>query len=141
MALQRSARYLVALLSLGIAIYAAVHLQDARHLRSANRAGVAGHYSEAVAEARRVRREPARHEALVVQGTALRRLGRPKSAARVLRAALRVDPDDWSTRRDLASALLATGQRRSARHQMAVALALNPRMILPPGFAADRREP
>ena len=63
---------------------------------------------------------------------ALRMLG---ASSREFQAALKGDPRNWRVRRDWARVLLALGDRRAAQAQMALALALNPRMPLPPGFA------
>lgn len=53
-----------------------------------------------------------------------------------LSAALRHDPNDWVLVRDDAVVLLALGRRPAAKAEMQRALALNPRMDLPPGFVA-----
>ena len=62
--------------------------------------------------------------------------GDAAAAHRELRAALRRDPNNWVLHRDDAVVLLALGRRSAARRAMHRALALNPRMELPPGFAA-----
>jgi Flp pilus assembly protein TadD len=50
------------------------------------------------------------------------------------RAAAHRDPRNFAIHRDWAVALLRAGERERARRRMAKALALNPRLILPPGF-------
>jgi Flp pilus assembly protein TadD len=57
-------------------------------------------------------------------------------AHRDLRAALRHDPNSWLLQRDDAIVLLALGRRLDARRALQRALALNPRMDIPPGFLA-----
>ena len=59
-----------------------------------------------------------------------------RAARRELRAAILRAPNDWVLRRDDAVVLLALGRRSPARREMRRALALNPRMELPPGFVA-----
>lgn len=56
-------------------------------------------------------------------------------AIRESRRALRLSPNDWSAYRDLAVLLNRADDRPAARAAMARALALNPRLDLPPGFA------
>jgi Flp pilus assembly protein TadD len=58
------------------------------------------------------------------------------AAHRELRRALRRDPNVWLLHRDDAVVLLALGRRAAARRAMRRARALNPRIELPPGFAA-----
>ena len=54
------------------------------------------------------------------------------------RQAVRRDPNNWVLHRDYAIVLRRLGDRARARTRMGTALALNPRMILPPGFAAAK---
>lgn len=55
-------------------------------------------------------------------------------AAVELSAAARRSPNDWVLQRDYAIVLRALGRRAKARARMQRALALNPRLQLPPGF-------
>lgn len=49
-------------------------------------------------------------------------------------------PNDWAVQRDLAVVLLRAGHRRDARVAIRRALALNPRLELPPGFVLRPRD-
>lgn len=90
---------------------------------------------EALDAARRAPATPPGVEALMLEARALTRLGRDDAAARAYRRAAQREPTDWMIRRDLAVVLARAGDRSAARAEMARALALNPRMTLPFGFA------
>ncbi len=72
--------------------------------------------------------------ALAVRAAAHIAQGRYADAHRNLRAALRRDPNSWLLERDDAIVLLALDRRLDARRALQRALALNPRMDIPPGF-------
>ncbi len=109
--------------------------QESR-LRTANLLGAHGRFAAAVTEARQVTRPPARARAALVEAYALRAMGRLPQAALAFRRAANEDPANWTIRRDFATTLLAVGRGSAARAQLRRALRLNPRMGLPPGFAA-----
>jgi Flp pilus assembly protein TadD len=75
--------------------------------------------------------------ALAVRADAHIAQGRYGEAHLNLRAALRRDPNNWLLERDDAIVLLALGRRQDARRALQRALALNPRMDIPPGFVAS----
>jgi Flp pilus assembly protein TadD len=114
--------------------YLFVSAREADVLRDANRLGLQGRYADALAQARRVSRPPADARAELVEAYALRELGRPVAASAAFARATRRDPGNWVIRRDWAVVLAQLGRQRQAGVQMARALALNPRMSLPPGF-------
>jgi Flp pilus assembly protein TadD len=75
--------------------------------------------------------------ALAVRAGAHIAQGRYAEAHLNLRAALRRDPNNWLLERDDAIVLLALDRRLAARRALQRALALNPRMDIPPGFVAS----
>lgn len=107
-----------------------------RKLRSAERAGSGGDYAKAAAIAAGIHREPAATRARLVEAYALRAEGRPAAALAAFRAAAAADPARASIHRDIAALLLARGDRRAAKAELTVALALDPRIELPPGVEA-----
>ncbi len=111
---------------------------DERALDRANAAGLRGDYARALAEARTATGSTARARAAMTEAYALAGQGRFRAAASRFAAAARSEPRNWVVRRDWARTLLASGGRRAAQTQMRRALALNPRMRLPPGFAQSR---
>lgn len=133
----RSARATAAALAavcLVVGVYLALGARDADRVRSANRLGIAGAYEQAIATAGHVTRAPATRDAVLVQAYAYLGLGRSRDAIAAFHRALRLDPKNWRIYRDLASTLLAAGARRSARIEMARALELDPKLVLPAGF-------
>lgn len=112
--------------------------RDASRLEEANRLGGEGRLAEALAEARRVEREPSVRRARLVRAYALRELGDLPAAEQAFRAAARQDPANWVVQRDHALVLAALGRDRAAAGAMGRALQLNPRMPLPAGFARSR---
>lgn len=132
-----SARATAAALAAGcllIGVYLALGARDADLVRSANRLGIVGAYEQAIATAGQVTRAPATRDAALVQAYADAALGRHRDAIAAFHRALRLDPNNWRIYRDLASTLLAAGARRSARIEMARALELDPKLVLPIGF-------
>jgi Flp pilus assembly protein TadD len=117
-----------------IAAYLALNATDARRIRRANELGARGFYSQAIAVAGKVSSGSQRGDALRVDGYSDLALGRDRDAIAAFRQALRHTPQDWVLHRDLASALLLVGARASARVEMGRALALNPKLVLPPRF-------
>jgi Flp pilus assembly protein TadD len=83
---------------------------------------------------RDVDRDPAASRAAAVRAYA--RAGREEyeRSAEAFSQALRRDPNDWALHRDYGQVLLQLGRREKAQARMRRALALNPRMRLPPGF-------
>jgi Flp pilus assembly protein TadD len=115
----------------------ALHARDESALRAANTLGLHGHYAAAAARARTVHRAPAEGRALRVQAYAAAATGHLRDAAALFARAAARDPRDWELQRDWARTLLAAGRREAAARHMAAALALNPRMALPPGFVGN----
>ncbi|MDQ3092327.1 MAG: tetratricopeptide repeat protein, partial [Actinomycetota bacterium] len=62
--------------------------------------------------------------------------GQIAQARTAFRNAVVRDPNNWVLQRDYAIALLGVGERAEAQARMGRARALNPRMLLPPGFEA-----
>lgn len=112
--------------------------KEAGEVSRADQLETAGRSGEALDAARSSPRAFPNGDVLVVEARALARLGRYDAAARAYRRALQHDPTDWTAQRDLALVLALAGERAAARAEMARALALNPGMSLPFGFA--RRE-
>ncbi len=108
--------------------------RDEKRLQQANALGIRGDLHGAIATAREVRGGPALTQAHAVVAYAELALHRPTAGARELRLALRGRPNDWLLRRDLGVVLLRLGHRKEAQDEMTRALALNPRLRLPPGF-------
>jgi Flp pilus assembly protein TadD len=111
---------------------------DERRLERANAAGLRGDYRLALHEAGAVHDDAAAPRAAVTAAYALAGMRRYRAAAVRFAAAARQEPSNWTIRRDWARVLLAAGRRPQARVQMARALALNPRLRLPPGFVRSR---
>jgi len=76
--------------------------------------------------------------AAATRGRAYVRLGRLAEARAALQSAVRRDPNNWVLQREYAGVLLQLGERAKARARMSRAKALNPRMLLPPGFVDAR---
>jgi Flp pilus assembly protein TadD len=93
-------------------------LHDGRYAAAAQRAGVA----------------PGDARAALIEAYALRDAGREREAVAAFSRASAADPGNWIVRRDWAVLLAQLGQRDAAARQMAAALRLNPRLVLPAGF-------
>jgi Flp pilus assembly protein TadD len=126
-----------------VCLLAGLYLAQARHdaqlLKEANHLGLARQYEEAVTTARMVKRPPSDAQALAVQAYALERLDRPRAASLAYERAVRRDPNNWILHRDWAVLLASLGKRRQAAQEMGLALRLNPRLELPPGFTRPLR--
>jgi Flp pilus assembly protein TadD len=107
---------------------------DEARLQRAGDDVAAGRSAEALAELDGLDGDAA-DRAAAVRGYAQLGAGRLKRARSDLRAAVQRDPNNWLLQRDYAVVLLRVGERARARARMSRALALNPRMALPPGFA------
>ncbi len=94
----------------------------------------AGRNAEALAELKALDGEAA-ERAAALRGYARIGAGRLQRAQADLRAAVQRDPNNWLLQRDYAVVLLRAGERSRAKARMSRALALNPRMALPDGFA------
>lgn len=116
----------------------ASHGEEAR-LQRANQLGLEGDYARALATARQIPDGPARSGADVVRAYAHRARGENAAAAAAFSRALRRRPNDWTLQRDYASVLLGLGRRAKAQARMRQALRLNPKMMLPAGFAPAAR--
>jgi Flp pilus assembly protein TadD len=73
--------------------------------------------------------------AALVEAYALRDAGHGTAAAAAFARASAADPDNWVIRRDWGILLAQIGKRDAAAQQMAIALRLNPRLVLPAGFS------
>jgi Flp pilus assembly protein TadD len=118
-----------------VSAYLATSARDEAAIRTAADAGRAGDYRSAAREASRV---PSSAVAARVEAAALFGLGRAGAADAAFARAAALAPADWRLRRDWALARLAAGDRPGAAAQMRAALAHNPRLKLPPGFAERR---
>ncbi len=112
----------------------AVQAHNEDRLRTANLLALGGHLAAAARLAHSIDTAPTASAAGRTEGDAELLSGRFALAAAALRRSLARAPNAWTARRDLAVALLALGRRGSARREMARALALNPLLVLPPGF-------
>jgi poly-gamma-glutamate capsule biosynthesis protein CapA/YwtB (metallophosphatase superfamily) len=122
-----------------VCVLAASWLFSTRHyerrLELANAAGLRGDYRLAIAEAGAARAgATTAGRAAAVRAYALLHLQRWRAASAGFADAVRSDPADWQLRRDWAQTLLIVGAQRAAARQMSDALALNPRMRVPPVF-------
>jgi len=107
----------------------AAKVADARELAGPDQA------RDALGAAERAPAEAPNRDVLLIKARSRAELGMPEAAARAYRRAVQREPSDWLARRDLAVVLARAGERQAARTQMARALALNPRMRIPFGFA------
>jgi protein O-GlcNAc transferase len=129
-------RFALAALCLLLAGWLVLARADESHVRRAAQLGAAGRYDAAAAEAAGVTRRPAAASAALLRGRALAGAGDFASSAAAYAHAARLEPRDWTVRREWARVLLALGRRQAARSQMTASLALNPRQSLPAGFVA-----
>lgn len=133
---------LAAIAASGACVLAAAYLWGARD--DALQAGAArgllddGSYGAAADKAAAA---PADARALRIRAYALRDAGNSGAAGTAFAAAAAADPENWLLRRDWAVLLAQVGDRAGAAKQMAVALGLNPRMKLPPGFLKPGQTP
>jgi hypothetical protein len=133
---------LAAIAASGACVLATVYLWAARD--DAVRTGAArglldeGRYGAAASKAATA---PGDAHALLVRAYALRDAGRSSAAGTAFAAAAAADSDNWVLRRDWAILLAQVGDRPAAARQMTVALALNPRLELPPGFLKPGQTP
>ncbi len=125
---------LVALAAIVAALYLADAAQDAQRVERAERLIVDGRPAAALDEIDGVTGRPAGARALSLRAAELSDGGDIVAALDAYRRAAERAPDDWAVRRDWAVLLLSVGQRGGAQAQMDRALALNPRLELPPGF-------
>jgi tetratricopeptide (TPR) repeat protein len=121
---------------LAAAAYLALHAGDEAKVRDAALLGAAGRYDAALARVDGLTREPSATRAWRIRAAALVGAGRVPEAEHAFAEAARRAPRDWTLRRDWALVRLSAGDRRGAARQMRLALALNPRLHLPPGFTA-----
>jgi Flp pilus assembly protein TadD len=131
---QRYTAVAAALACLLTAGYLVLQSSAESRVRRANELGAQNRYADALHEAQKVSRAPAVLRALDVEAKAAGLLGRVDVAERAYAEALDRDPSNWRLRQDHAVILLQQRQRAAARREMSRALALNPKMKLPPGF-------
>jgi len=127
----------LALVCAALGFYLAVAGGVEAHLGRANADLLAGRDAEALAELDGLEGESARRAA-ALRGRAHLGLGQLRRARRALQQAARRDPNNWALQRDYAIVLLRLGQRAKAKARMRRARALNPLMVLPPGFTAAK---
>ena len=128
---------LIGLVCAVLGAYLAVSSRGEASLARANAALLAGNHAEALSELEGLEGEHA-GRASAVRGHAYFGLGQLRPARAALQKAARRDPNNWFLQRDYAIVLLRLGERPKARARMRRALALNPRMPLPPGFVATK---
>ena len=127
---------LAALACLLAASYLAVHARDEATLRDANRLALRGDYGQAIKRSAPLIGSSTGLGALLVEAHSYVALRKYAHAASLFRRAAQLAPQDWQIRSDLANTLQVMGRVRSAREQIALAVALNPRLALPGGSAA-----
>ena len=123
----------LALLCLSLGVYLAVSSRQEGRLDRAAADLAAGRNADALRELEGLDGEAGRRAA-ALRGRAYRNSGRLDAARREFQTAARRDPNNWVLQREYARVLLALGERAKARARMSRAKALNPRMVLPPGF-------
>ena len=128
---------LIGLVCSVLGAFLAVSSRGEASLARANAALVAGNHAEALSELEGLEGEHA-NRASAVRGYAYFGLGQLRRARAALQKAARRDPNNWFLQRDYGIVLLRLGERPKARARMRRALALNPRMPLPPGFVASK---
>jgi Flp pilus assembly protein TadD len=140
---ERLAAIAAAVLCAATAIYLTGQREQAVRVERANELGTQGHFAAAAQEAARVTGRPASVEGRTVRGRALLALHRYAAADGQFAAGLRDEPKNWALHRDRAIALQALRRSSAADRELSLALALNPRMPLPPGFTVSglAREP
>jgi Flp pilus assembly protein TadD len=124
----------LALVCASLGVYLAVSSRGEARLGRANADLVAGRHADALAELAGLGGETGRRAA-ALRGYAYRESGQLPRARRAFQIAVRRDPNNWVLQRDYAGVLLALGERAKARARMTKARALNPRIVLPRGFA------
>jgi len=129
----RSSFVAVALVCASLGIYLAVSSRGEARLSHAHAQLLAGRNDEALDELARLEGE-AGLRAATLRGRAYRNSGRLGPARRAFQTAVRRDPNNWVLQREYAVVLLRLGERAKARARMSRARALNPRLLLPPGF-------
>ena len=123
----------VALVCASLGTYLAISSRDEARLSRAHAHVLAGRNAEALDELAGLRGET-QLRAAALRGRAYRNSGRLQPARREFQSAVRRDPYNWVLQREYAVVLLRLGERAKARARMSRAKALNPRMLLPPGF-------
>ncbi len=132
---RRLTAMLVAIPCFLAAAYMWVRAEDAFKVADAREIAGAEQPRDALTAAERAPAEAPNRSVLLLRARARAELGRHRAAARDYQRAVQREPSDWLARRDLAVVLARAGERGAARAQMAKALALNPRMAIPFGFA------
>lgn len=102
--------------------------QDERTLRAANEAGATGQLDLAKRLAAQLTEGTTAADAWMIRASVAVSEGRLASAARALRRALELRPNDWRARRDLATVLALQGASRAAFVEFSRAAKLNPKM-------------
>jgi Flp pilus assembly protein TadD len=134
----RLAQVGIALACAAVAAYLATGRVGESRLERARDDVAHSRYKDALAELRGAGGQAA-PRVPAVRAAAYLGLGDLRRAAREYDAAIRHAPNDWALQRDSALVLLALGRRGAARERMERALALNPRMPVPPGFRLGAR--
>ena len=123
----------VALVCASLGINLAISSREEARLSRAHADVLEGRNADALDELAGLNGE-IRLRAAALRGRAYRNSGRLQRARREFQIAVRRDPYNWVLQREYAVVLLRLGERAKARARMSRAKALNPRMLLPPGF-------
>lgn len=126
----------VAVVCAVLGVYLAVSSAGEARLGRASADVLADRDAEALAELDGLGGE-ARRRAAALRGYAYLGTGQPGRARAAFQDAVQREPNNWVLQRDYAIALLRVGEREKAQARMRRARALNPRMLLPPGFEAS----
>ena len=127
----------VAVVCAVLGVYLAMSSRGEARLHRADAHVLAGRNTAALAKLKGLDGEYERR-AWVLRGYAYFGTGRLERARVELQKAVRRDPNNWVLQRDYAIVLLRLGERPKARARMRRAVALNPRMLLPPGFVLSK---
>jgi len=127
----------ISLVCVVLGVHLAASSRGEARLARANAAVLAGNHARALTELEGLDGEVGRR-ASAVRGYAHFGMGQLRRARAELQKAARRDPNNWVMQRDYAIVLLRLGERPKARARMRRAVALNPRMLLPPGFVLSK---
>lgn len=128
---------MISLVCVVLGVHLAVSSRGEGRSGRANAAVLAGNHARALTELEGLDGEVGRR-ASAVRGYAYFGTGQLRRARAELQKAARRDPNNWVLQRDYAIVLLRLGERPKARARMRRAVALNPRMLLPPGFVLSK---
>jgi Flp pilus assembly protein TadD len=133
-------RLTAALACLGGAVALVGPARDEQRLHRAGIALAAGRTDRAESLAHGLTRRSVAAAAQRVVALAALQRGDIAAAGRAIDGAVASDPNDWALRLDQAVLLRRLGQTAGAQRAFERALALNPRLTVPPGFSAGPAE-